>query len=49
MWFVIPKFSWEGELRVIVYLIVAKTNISDLALWVFSGVNTCTGRNVGKG
>ena len=49
MWFVIPKFSWEGELRVIVYLIVAKTNISDLALWVFSGVNTCTDRNVGKG
>ena len=43
MWFVIPKFSCEGELRKGVYLIMAKTNISDLALWVFSGMNTCTG------
>ena len=43
MWFVIPKFSCEGELRKSVYLIMAKISISDLALWVFSGINTCTG------
>ena len=48
MWFVIPKFSCEGELRESVYLIMVKTNISDLALW-FSRINICTGRNIGKG
>ena len=47
MWFVIPKFSCEGELRKSVYLIIAKTNISDLALWVFSGIGT--GSNIWKG
>ena len=31
MWFVISKFSCEGELRESVYLIMAKTNISDLS------------------
>ena len=49
MWFVIPKFSCEGELRESVYSIMVKTNISDLALWVFSRINICTGRNIGKG
>ena len=49
MWFVIPKFSCEGELRESVYLIMVKTNISDLALWAFSRINICTGRNIGKG
>ena len=46
--FVISKFSCEGELGESVYLIMTKTNISDLALWAFSGINTCTGRNIGS-
>ena len=46
--FVISKFSCEGELGESVYLIMTKTNISDLALWAFSGINTYTGRNIGS-